>query len=357
MDERVVQFRVGVMVLASLLITLILVFLFGEGPGIFRSTYLVKIKFTDAPGITPDTPVKKSGVLVGRVSSVDLLDEGGVMVIARIDADKPIRENEVARITTSLLGDSVIHFVDSGRKDLPRTPVKDGAQLEGVAYDDPIQVVAKLQERLAGAIGSITGTSDELGQVAHQVGNLLKANEGKINRMIAQGDETTAMLQQTVRNANEIFGDPETKAKIRDTVNQIPELMRETRDTVRQMQNTMALVDKNLDNLNDFTSSLGGEGKGLLVRLNSSADKLDKLMGELLTFTETLNSGQGSLGRLMTDPELYDNVKRTMANVERLTVEARPIIENAKIFTDKIARHPESIGLRGMVKPSEGTKW
>jgi phospholipid/cholesterol/gamma-HCH transport system substrate-binding protein len=93
------------------------------------------------------------------------------------------------------------------------------------------------------------------------------------------------------------------------------------------------------------------------VRLNASADKLDRLMAELLTFTETLNSGQGSLGRLMTDPELYDNVKRTVANIERLTAEARPVLENAKIFTDKIARHPESIGLRGMVKPSDGTKW
>ena len=357
MDERVVQFRVGVMVLASLIITAILVLLFGEGPGIFRATYLVHIHFTDAPGITRDTPVKKSGVLIGRVSEVVLLEEGGVEVTARIDADKAIRENEVARITTSLLGDSVIHIVDSGRKDLPRTPVKEGARLEGVAYDDPIQVVAKLQEHLAGAIGSITSTSDELGRVTRQVGDLLKANEGKINRMIAQGDETTAQLQQMVRNANDIFGDPETKANIRDTVNQVPALMRETRDTVRQMQNTMALVDKNLNNLDDFTSSLGAEGKGLLVRLNSSADKLDRLMGELLAFTETLNSGQGSLGRLMTDPELYDNVKRTMANVERLTVEARPILENAKIFTDKIARHPESIGLRGMVKPSDGTKW
>jgi len=357
MDERVVQFRVGVMVLASLLITAILVLLFGEVPGIFRATYVVHIHFTDAPGVTRDTPVKKSGVLIGRVSDVALLEEGGVMVTARIDADKPIRENEVARITTSLLGDSAIHIVDSGRKDLPRTPVADGARLEGVAYEDPFQVVAKLEDRLAGALGSITGTSDELGRVTRQVGDLLKANEGKINRMIAQGDETTAMLQQMVRDAHDIFGDPETKANIRDAVNQVPALMRETRDTVRQMQNTMALVDKNLNNLSDFTSSLGGEGKGLLVRLNSSAEKLDRLMAELLTFTETLNSGQGSLGRLMTDPELYDNVKRTIANIERFTVEARPILENAKIFTDKIARHPESIGLRGMVKPSDGTKW
>ena len=62
MDERVVQFRVGVTVLASLIITGILALLFGELPSVLRGSYTVYIKFASAPGVSQDTPVRKSGI-------------------------------------------------------------------------------------------------------------------------------------------------------------------------------------------------------------------------------------------------------------------------------------------------------
>ncbi len=356
MDERVAQFRVGVMVLATILITVILVVLFGEFPAVFRPRSTIYLRFSDAPGVTQDTPIKKSGILIGRVVRVDLQEEGGVLVTARIDKDKPIRQHEVARITTSLLGDSVIHVVDSQRKDLARTPVPDGAELAGVAYDDPIQVVAKLQDRLSGAIGSITSTSNELGQVVHQVGDLLKANEEKINRLVTQADETAGLFHQTVRNANEIFGNPETKAKIQDTLTQVPDLMRETRDTVRQVSGTLALIDKNLRSLDQFTVSLGEQGKGTVEHLGASAAKLDELLGQMLLLTKRLNEGQGTLGRLLSDTELADKVERTVTNVEGLSRELRPILKDVRVFTDSIARHPEKLGVRGALERSQGTK-
>lgn len=357
MDERIVQFRVGVMVLATLLITIILVVLFGKSPTIFKKTYTIQIAFADAPGVSRDTPVKKSGVLIGRVASVDLQDEGGVIVTARIDGDKILRHNEVARINTSLLGDSVIHFVNSGKKSLSSSVVEDGSKLQGVAYDDPIQVISNLQERLSGAIGSVTNTSNELGQVVHQVGDILRGNEQKINRIVAQADETSSLLKQTVTNANDIFGSTETKTKIQDTLAQMPELMRETRDTVRQMNSTMTLVDKNLQNLDRFTTTLGDQGEGVVSQLGSSAQKLDALLGELVKFTRALNSSEGTLGQLINDPQLYNNLNRAATNVEELSRQLRPIVNDVRVFTDQIARHPEKLGVRGAIERSEGTKW
>jgi len=101
MDERVMQFRVGVMVLATLIIAAILVVLFGEVPSLVRGSYTVYVVFPQAPGVTKDTPVRKSGVLIGRVSSVELLDEGGVRVTLRIDAGVHLFSNEVCRINST----------------------------------------------------------------------------------------------------------------------------------------------------------------------------------------------------------------------------------------------------------------
>ena len=72
MDERVVRFRVGVMVLATVFITAILVLLFGDFSTFGQSTYTVYIAFPQAPGVARDTPVRKSGILIGRVSSVPI---------------------------------------------------------------------------------------------------------------------------------------------------------------------------------------------------------------------------------------------------------------------------------------------
>jgi phospholipid/cholesterol/gamma-HCH transport system substrate-binding protein len=61
MDERIVAFRVGVMVLATMLLAAILTLLFGDVPSLMQGTYTVHIKFKDAPGVGEGTPVRKSG--------------------------------------------------------------------------------------------------------------------------------------------------------------------------------------------------------------------------------------------------------------------------------------------------------
>jgi phospholipid/cholesterol/gamma-HCH transport system substrate-binding protein len=357
MDERVIQFRVGVMVLATLIITVILVLLFGERPVIFGHWKTVHIDFPDATGVTKDTPIKKSGILIGRVTKVDLLPEGGARVSAKIEADKMIRRNEICRVTTSLLGDSTIHVVDSGRKDLSHEPLEDGAIVKGVTQQDPIQVVANLQERLSGAIGSVSRTSDELGQVVRQVGDLLKTNEQKINRIVSQTDDTSGMLKDTIRNVNEMFADPGTRTRVKDALEEMPKLIQESRQTITQVNSMMATFDTNLRNLEKFTGSLGDRGSEVVTRLGQATGKLDDLMNELLALTRAINSTEGSLGQFIHDPELYDNLTQTVKNAEELSRRLKPIVEDVRVFTDQIARHPEKLGVRGAIQPSQGTKW
>ena len=56
MDEWVIRFRVGVVVVASVVITVILVMLFGTWPSVFAGQYQVHVRFAEAPGITVETP-------------------------------------------------------------------------------------------------------------------------------------------------------------------------------------------------------------------------------------------------------------------------------------------------------------
>src|SRR3990172_6907598 len=108
MDERVVKFRVGVMVLSTLIIAGILVLLFGDARRVVRGSSPIYIHFAEAPGLTDGTPVRKSGILIGRVTSVQFAKQGGVIVEAKIDGSVKLYRNEVPQVSGSLLGGDVV---------------------------------------------------------------------------------------------------------------------------------------------------------------------------------------------------------------------------------------------------------
>ena len=74
-------------------------------------------------------------------------------------------------------------------------------------------------------------------------------------------------------------------------------------------------------------------------------------------FGRKLNSGQGTIGKLMGDDELYNSLNSAVRNVECLTRELKPIVSDVRVFSDRIARHPELLGVRGALERSPGTKW
>jgi phospholipid/cholesterol/gamma-HCH transport system substrate-binding protein len=111
MTGRVVEFRVGVLVLVSLVLAGILALLFGDLPRVLRPTYTIFVEFPDARGVRQGSPVRKSGVLIGRVTDVEFAEKGGVRLTLEIDSKVALSHNEVCEIRTSLLGDAELHFV------------------------------------------------------------------------------------------------------------------------------------------------------------------------------------------------------------------------------------------------------
>ena len=67
------------------------------------------------------SPVRKSGVLIGRVTDIDFA-QSGVRLTLEIDAEVTLRHNEVCEIRTSLLGDAELHFVPAETADQADLP-------------------------------------------------------------------------------------------------------------------------------------------------------------------------------------------------------------------------------------------
>jgi phospholipid/cholesterol/gamma-HCH transport system substrate-binding protein len=355
MDERVVQVRVGVTVLAALIITGILMLLFGELPSLVRGTYGVYIEFPSAPGVAQDTPIRKSGILIGRVTKVQFAGNNEVLVSATIDGGVELYRDEAVRINSGLLGDTKLEFVSGSRQPAARVPIRPGDLLAGSVAVDPLQAFANIEGNLSRAADSLAVAGEEVGKLAKGVNDVLGNNKEQISRIIKETDDTMQLFQKALVNVNDIVGDDQTKRDLKEAVTTLAPLLRESRETINGIEKTVALANENLRNLQTVTKAMDEKGESMINNAANSVDKLDQLLGNLNRFTRALNSKEGSLGRLTSDPALYDNLNQTILSLNRLTRQLEPVINNAKDFTDKIARNPGII-IRDAISPGPGLK-
>jgi hypothetical protein len=75
---------------------------------------------------------------------------------------------------------------------------------------------------------------------------------------------------------------------------------------------------------------------------------LDAALRDINQFTQRLGQGEGTVARLLDDPQLYWSAVQSLENIERLTQRLEPILNDVRVFTDKVARDPGGqVGIRG----------
>ena len=355
MNDRMMQFRVGVVVLATAIIAGILIVLFGDLPSLVQATYPLKMSFADARGVSNGTPVRKNGILVGRVADVELDEKGGVSVVADIDSYVPIYKDEQPRIASTLLGDAEIQLVP-GRVVPPRQRIAPEEVLVGAISRDPFEAFATLEPKLGSALESLTQASESVTKLSANLDRLLLGEDDTFSKMVAKTEKALDAFSLAMDNINDVMGDANARANLKQTLNGLPEVMNDLRTTVRGIGTTVDTADRNLRNLEGLTRPLGERGEGMVAQVDKTIGRLDEVLQQATLFTRALNESEGTLGKLVRDPKVYDDLAQAAANVNNLTKELRPIVDDVRVFTDKIARHPEQLGVRGALDRRPGLK-
>ena len=355
MNDRVMQFRVGVMVLATAIIAGILIVLFGDLPSLVQATYPLKMDFADARGVSQGTPVRKNGILVGRVATVTLNERGGVTVVADVDSYVPIYKDEQPRIATTLLGDAEIQLVP-GRIVPPRQRIAPNEVLQGAVSRDPFEAFATLEPKLGTALESLTEASESVAKLSANLDRLLLGEDDTFSKMVQKTEKALDAFSLAMDNINDVMGDANARANLKETLNGLPAVMNDLRTTVQGIGTTVDTADRNLRNLEGLTRPLGERGEGMVAQVDKTIGRLDEVLQQATFFTRALNESEGTLGKLVRDPKVYDDLAQAAANVNNLTRELRPIVDDVRVFTDKIARHPEQLGVRGALDRRPGLK-
>ncbi|HMP78465.1 MAG TPA: MlaD family protein [Pirellulaceae bacterium] len=371
MEERQLQFRVGLFVALAMLVLGILIFLHSEG---YQRKYTVYVKTLSAPGVVVNTPVRKNGILIGRVKSVKTADDE-VIVAMGIHYDEPIYAHEICSIgTDSFLGDSAIEIIPVAA-DERGEPLRDGEMLTRVNVKrnplDIVDVAINLEERVSETLSavkragdSIRDAGDGVRQLTDQVSSAIGQDDSDFRQMFAELRKVSERAQVALDNfnrlfdgINEIVGDPEMKRRLNETVNKLPEIFEEvritvveTRETINSFRDVTGSANTNLKNLEPFTESLRENGPEILSQIRESLARTDDLMRKLGGLSEKFGNdelGEGTLGKLLNDPSLYDNVNATAVHLRRLSVQLEPLLNDLRIFADSIARDPSQLGVRG----------
>ena len=342
------RLRVGIFVLVALVVGTSIAFAIGAQENVFSSKTTYHAIFDNVGGLQRGNTVRVAGVNVGSVTEVLIGESGNIEVYFRVidDATHLIRggvgeglpgadaKPSFAAIgSKGLLGDRIIE-VTVGSKEFPEwdpeeaIPVSVGGgimalaertltEAEGTAHNlrlatDPfadqefsndLKETARNLAKATGLIASGDGTIGRLMQDA-ELGRDVK---GAVKELRAAGKQVTALG----KNLNKITEDIQTN----DGTAHALLYGTEGTDAIRNIRDTF-------DQLNTILTDVR-EGDGTVNQLiygelgDSFMDNLQNASDDIAFLTKEAREGKGTIGALLTDPSIYEDIKRLVGDLER----------------------------------------
>src|SRR5262249_15209384 len=158
MTERQLQFRVGLLVVTAGIVAAGLVFRFGELRWLWEKRYTLGGHFERAPGVERGTPVRKNGILIGAVGAGKFeQSRGGGDDGIEIRERFQLRKDSRPALTRSLLGDATLEFTPGKSREILRP----GDRIEGAPSEDPLEIIARVEQKTTTTLESFAATSEE----------------------------------------------------------------------------------------------------------------------------------------------------------------------------------------------------
>jgi phospholipid/cholesterol/gamma-HCH transport system substrate-binding protein len=233
--------------------------------------------------------------------------------------------------------------------------MKDGDFLAGGRVaPDPLDALMNMQDSFDTTLGAIKIAGDQVAALALDVRKIIGSGEGELERISQQTEVTIANFNQTLDAIESLFRDPNLRSTLDTVATRLPELVDDAQAVLQQVDSTLGAfegvglaAEETMKNIADFTAPLGDQGERIVGDALSALQNLDALLVDLRSVAARVTSSQGTVARLLDDDQLYYSFINTLQNVESLTHRLQPIVEDARVVADKVARDPSVIiGLR-----------
>ncbi len=297
------EIKVGITVLLAVIVAIV-GFRFMRDMPIFRQPMEISAIFDRADGISNGSQVYIKGVRVGSVNRVYLSPESEVQINMRIDTVVPIPVDSRARLTSLGIveGKSIVIELGSSNE-----YVQTGGRITGVYSETMMEALGQRGEELG---DDVSNTIAELNQFLRQLNETLD-------------DQTRTTLDETLTGA-------------RNAVSQISSILENKQD---ELGNAIDSGSRMLAQLDTLAADSRPRVDSLMTTIEQSiADleavrmELESATGNLNEILEKINHGEGTLGRLINDPSMYDNL-------DSLTVELNKLVKGINDNPGRYLRH------------------
>jgi phospholipid/cholesterol/gamma-HCH transport system substrate-binding protein len=280
---------------AVLAITAIVIFYFGfnflKGIDFFNPTNEYYAIYDHVNGLTESNPVLLSGLSVGRVSNIEILqeDDNKLKVYFEVREDITLGENSEATLATDILGSQTIVL----KRNKVDVPLPSGSEVKG-------GIEPSITEQIQEQAYPVLKTLDSVGQ--------------HLNGILANIDKNEEVIQNVMLNVEQT------------TLN------------LAKISEKQATITAMIDDFKKISATLADEKNGLkalLQKTNGIADSVNalelarvvnRLDTTLITINNTLaamQDGEGTVDKLLNDDSLYLNLNQTLVDLDALLIDMK----------------------------------
>jgi phospholipid/cholesterol/gamma-HCH transport system substrate-binding protein len=340
MSSRSRNLKVGMFVLAGLVFSSVVIFLIGDERRLFSSSVSYRAEFTDVQGLKGGAPIRMGGLDIGHVGKVGYgknPEDTAIYVsleVVKSEASRIKTDSKIKITTKGLLGDKMVEIT----KGNDATPLPPGSKIQIDTTPDLVERMTGLGDKALGTLDdmkkvtesladdklhkdlheSVASVNHVLKQVAEGDGyphRLLtdKAEADRISRTLDNLDRTTQELSLALGEVRQIaariksgpgfaheviYGDGPKKQ-----IEQFGDAAQEVASTLKGIRDSDSLVHDMM---------YGGKGSGAEALANVTA-----ITSDLRVILSNIRAGKGTMGALLVDPSLYEDMKVMLGNVQR----------------------------------------
>jgi phospholipid/cholesterol/gamma-HCH transport system substrate-binding protein len=279
---------------AILVITSVLLFIWGysflKGKDLFNNYKTFFVEYSNVEGLAPSAAVTINGLVVGKVKTITIGDKGTLLVELQLNTDFPISKTSTATLYDgSLIGGKQV-AIHPNFKD--QSIAENGDYLVGNSQASLMDSLSDKLSPVAVKVEKVLTSADQL--IAGFNSVLDAKGQENLKKTLAELSETMAQFHKVSLSANSILD--ENKGQLKGVVSNF---------------------NKVSSDFSKISDSLNKADLGKTVRnLNTALGKVDGLMRDL-------DSGKGTMGKLLKDEALYKNLEKTSKELELLLQDVR----------------------------------
>lgn len=277
------MFMIGLVLLVGAL------YFIGNKQNLFGNTIKIQAEFEEVNGLMKGNKVRYSGIDVGTVSDVRILNDSVVLVDMVIDAEATgfIRTNALATVgSDGLMGNKILN-INSSKGKAPY--ISEGIIIQSVAPLDTDEIMRTLSR-----------TNDDMSTIAQNLKSITQKIEDENMVWNLLSDSALALnIKNTVRNVDY-------------TSVQLTNISRTFSEVAKDVQSGKGTVGKLLKDTS-FIERLDNA----IMGIQNVSDSLNRLTGNIADITDDIKAGKGAAGRILNDEQFDKDLSETMENMKK----------------------------------------